>query len=204
LDQNILENPDSSGIGGQPSGLLKWVMVILVVVLIGGGGYWYYINYIVGSRGRVSPSPSVEVTEAIWKTKSEKTVSDFLNFCLNSSASADGQIQANKAKDLLTIVAQAKLETIKDANGQPPADLSTALNLFLGSADKAQSFSIVSTQKIDESKVAVKVNLLYANPQLKIFTVTNEDGIWLIDQVQDYQELLISPSPSPSPLPSSS
>ncbi len=204
MNQNVLENPSGvpSAAGEPGGGMLKWVIVVVVIILIGAAGYWYYANYIIGTRGQTSPSPSAEVTEAIWKTKSEKTVKDFLGFYLESSSTADGQIQTKKARDLLTIVAQARLETIKDANGQTPADLNVKLNLFLGASEKAKSFTIVSTQKIDESKVEVKVNLNYASPKLKVFTVLSENNIWLIDAVKDYD---LSPSVNPvSPSPSSS
>lgn len=201
MNQNVLENPGTAGSetsGESPGGgILKWLIVVIVILLIGGGGYWYYANYIIGSRGQAAPSPSVEITEAIWKTKAEKTVTDFLDFWLKSSSTSDGQIQAKKARDLLTIVAQAKLETTKDTNGKDLADLSAKLNYFLGSADKARSFEIISTQQIDENTVEVKVNLVYASPRVKVFTLTQENNIWLIDKVVDYDSTII-PSPSPT------
>lgn len=206
MDQNVLENPTTGTPrdSGRPGGLLKWIIVGLIIVLVIGAGYWYYANYIIGTRGHPGPSPSVEVTEPAWKTKAEKTVSDFLNFYLKSSNTADGQVQSQKAKDYLTIVAQAKLETIKDSTGKTPSDLNTKLNLFVGSSEKAQSFEIVSAKKIDEETVEIKVNLNYAQVKLKVITVKSIDNIWLIDQIRDYQETLVSPSSSILPSPTSS
>ncbi len=203
MNQSVLENPGANGseTPGESSGggILKWLIVTIVILIIGGGGYWYYANYIIGTKGQAMPSPSVEVTVAIWKIKSEKTITDFLDFWLKSSSTSDGLIQANKARDLLTIVAQAKLETTKDANGKDLSDLSAKLNYFLGSAEKARSYEIISTQKIDENTVTVKVNLIYTGPKVKVFTVTQENNIWLIDKVVDSNASSPSPSPSISP-----
>lgn len=205
MDHNVLENPmnESPLAGDRPGGSLKWIIVGIIILLVAGGAYWYYTNYIIGTRGHPTPTPSVEITEPVWKTKSEETVNDFLNFYLKSSETTDGQIQAEKAKDLLTIVAQARLETIKDSSGKIPSNLSTRLNLFIGSEAKAQSFEIVSAKQIDEETVEIKVNLNYtqsmpASPagKLKVFTLKSIDNIWLIEQIRDYQEIVVSPSPS--------
>jgi len=209
LDQSVLENPETTGIepaaGSPQRGILKWLILVMVMLIIGGGGYWYYATYLIGTGGKATPSPSVEITEAIWKTKSEKTVTDFLNFWLKSANTSDGEIQAEKARDLLTIAAQAKLATTKGANGQELTNLSEKLNYFLGSAEKARRFEIISTGQIDENTVEVKVNLIYASPKVKIFSLTQENNIWLIDDVVDYNSPVTPSSfPSPSASPSSS
>jgi hypothetical protein len=199
MDPNVLEN---SSIPPEPrNSLLKWLMVLIIILLVGGAGYWYYSTYIAGGKGRVSPSPSVEVTDAPWKVKSEKTVNDFMGFWLASGATTDGIVQAKKARDLLTIAAQARLETTKGSDDKPVTIIANQLDIFVGVKEKPSGYEIIATKKIDERTVEVRLSLKFnVNPtQDKVFTLTSEGNIWLIDQVKDYQGISASPSPSPSP-----
>lgn len=180
---------------------LKWLLIGVIAAALIGGGYWYYSAYI--NKGNVAPTPEVEVTDAPWKTKSEKVTTDFLTFWAKSSDSEEGIIQAKKARDLLTIAAQAKLETFKDDKGNLITSISSQLDHFLGASDlpageagKTTNFEISFSRKIDEETVEVRASLSYATPRDKIFTIFNVGGSWLIDSVKDWPT---SPSPEISP-----
>ena len=201
MDPNVLEN---SSLPPEPrNSLLRWLMVIIIILLVCGAGYWYYSTYILGGNGRVSPSPSLEVTEAPWKVKSEKTVNDFMGFWLASGATNEGNVQAKKARDLLTIAAQARLETAKGPDDKSVTIIANQLNIFVGAKERPSGYEIIGTKKIDEKTVEIRLALKYNNntPLDKIFTLTSEGSIWLIDTVKDYnaiQSFSASPSPSPS------
>lgn len=204
MDPNILEN---SSVPPEPrNSLLKWLMVIIIILLIGGAGYWYYSTYILGGKGRVSPSPSLEVTEAPWKVKSEKTVNDFMGFWLASSASNKDNVQAKKARDLLTITAQARLETTKGTDDKPVTIIANQLDIFVGIKTRPSDYEIIATKQVDERTVETKVGLKYNDntTQDKVITLTSEGNIWLIDAIKDYnanQSFSASPSPSATPQP---
>lgn len=180
LDKNTDDMPSSSGI-------LRWFIVILIVGLLGGGGYWYYMRYI--AKPVIVPTPSSEVTEAVWKTKSEKTVKDFINYWVNSASYPD---QAGKAKDLLSIAAQAKLETLKDKDGNNYSELMDKLTAFMLFQIIPKDFQLMSTKKIDEKTVEVTYKI---DTSTRIFVLNIEGNSWLIDQVKEQ-------SASPSALPS--
>jgi len=197
-NQEILQNNEQDA--PSSSAILRWLIVIIILGLLFGSAYWYYYRYIV--KPAPAPSPSPEATEAVWKTKSEKTTNDFLNYWFNSAKI--GENEAQKARDLLTIAAQAKLETIKDPSGENYSSLSDKLIAFIGLESIPQSYQIITTKKIDERTVEVSVKFMYdKEPSTRIFTVVLEGNIWLIDSVQKESVLspTISPSLSPSPSP---
>ena len=209
MNQNVLEHDSSSEPGGS---LVRWAIVIIIILLVSGAGYWYYSVYIVGGKGRVSPSPSLEVTEAPWKTKSEKTTTDFLDFWLKSDNTTEGIVQAKKARDLLTISGQARLETTKDAEGNPIEIIASQLDVFVDVQERPSGYEIMATKQIDERTVETRVTFNYNQTNTfkdKVFTLTSESSagsIWLIDAVKEYTGVatpaMASPSPSPSPSPS--
>lgn len=180
LDKNSEDMPSSSPI-------LRWFIVILIIGLLLGGGYWYYSKYI--AKPVIAPTPSSEVTEAIWKTKSEKTVKDFINYWVNSASLSD---QAGKARDLLSIGAQAKLETFKDKDGKNYSDLKDKLTAFVLVGSIPKNFQLMTTKKIDEKTVEVTYKM---DAYVRIFVVNFEGNSWLIDQVKEQS---VTPSPIPS------
>ena len=183
--------------GERPSsgGLLRWLIVIIVLGLLLGAGVWYYSHFII--KPAVQPTPSSEVTEAIWKTKSEKTVNDFLTYWLKTKT--DAQEQAKKARDLLTVAAQAKLETLKDSSGKSYSELKDKLMAFLELSEFPKEYQIFTTKKIDEKTVEVTIKLNYNQESaLRVFTVILEGSGWLIDGVSK-ESILKSPSPALSP-----
>lgn len=197
--QEILQNdnPDTP----TSSVLLRWLMVMVISGLVLGGGYWYYSRFIVPSV--VTPSPSPEITEAVWKTKSEKVVNDFLNYW-QKSAQNNGDEQAKKARDLMSINAQAKLETLKNSSGQPYLVLKDKLTAFLGLDGITSGFKISNSRKIDEKTVEITVVFSFSNTNQsvsRVLTTLIVDNIWLVDAVRE-NSVLASPSPSPTPTPS--
>ncbi|MBM2820578.1 MAG: hypothetical protein HW405_338 [Candidatus Berkelbacteria bacterium] len=140
----------------------------------------------------------MDITAAPWKTKTDKTVMDFLIFW-SKSAGQDAQNQSQKARDLLTISAQARLVTYKDANQNPIQDLPIQLDKFIGISDKTDKYEIISTKLINENNVQTKVRFSSIHNIDKIFTLILENNIWLIDSITDYS--LISPSPTLSDTP---
>lgn len=171
------------------------------MALLLGGGYWYYTGYIV--QKAITPSPSPSATEAVWKTKSEKTVNDFMDYFLKTR-DTNGTEQAEKARDLLTITAQAKLETIKDKTGQSPSDLIAKLNALMLEESLPENFQIIYSKQIDEKTVEVSLKLSYNNrSDVRLFTIVFEGSAWLIDSIKE-NTVTISPSPSASPSPSPS
>lgn len=200
MNQDILEGPEPEP--SESSGILRWLIVALVFALIVGGGIWYYMYYIQGG-GKIEPSPSVEVTEAVWKTKSEKTVTDFLNYWASSGSSGEQLINAKKAKDLLTISAQARLETFKDGE-TPITDVSKQLDRFIEVTSKTTKFIIISSSKTDDKNVQVKIKLNYPTPVDKVVYLMSENNIWLIDKIVNSEvpfQSSIGPSANVTPSP---
>lgn len=168
----------------------------MILGLLFGGGYWYYSRHIM--KPAVAPTTSPEATEAVWKTKSEKTVNDFLGYWLKSASDAEG---AKKARDLLTIGAQAKLEILKDQNGNNFANLKDKLTAFLELSGFPTDYQLISTKKIDEKTVEVSVK--FNHPQgleTRVLTCLLEGNAWLIDAVKK-ESIIATPSSSPSPSP---
>ena len=195
MNQEILEN-DKNEIS--PSiGLLRWIIIAVVVIIIFGGSFWYYQSFI-KPKPEITPEPTF--TEAIWKTKSEKTVNDFLTDW--SSAIKNKNIdEAKKARDLLTNAAQAQIQILKNPSGQAMTDLDQQLTAFLLLDKHYDQFQLVSSTKIDENivDVLVKFNYNETQPIGRILTIQNEEGFWLINKVT---EAKISPNPISSLSPS--
>lgn len=178
---------------------LRWLIVIVILGLLFGGGYWYYSRYIM--KPTVAPTVSPEVTEAVWKTKSEKTVNDFLGYWLKSE---NDEEQAKKARDLLTIAAQAKLEILKNQNGNNFSSLKDKLTAFLELPGFPKDYKFIITKKIDEKTVEVTAKFNYPQgSEVRVFTCLLEGNAWLIDAVK-YESITATPLISPSPSPSSS
>ena len=188
MNQEILEN-DKNEISPS-SGLLRWIIIAVVVIIIFGGSFWYYQSFI-KPKPEITPEPTF--TEAIWKTKSEKTVNDFLTDW--SSAIKNKNIdEAKKARDLLTNAAQAQIQILKNPSGQAMTDLDQQLTAFLLLDKHYDQFQLVSSTKIDENivDVLVKFNYNETQPIGRILTIQNEEGFWLINKVA---EARISPNP---------
>ena len=195
MNQEILEN-DKNEISPS-SGLLRWIIIAVVVIIIFGGSFWYYQSFI-KPKPEITPEPTF--TEAIWKTKSEKTVNDFLTDW--SSAIKNKNIdEAKKARDLLTNAAQAQIQILKNPSGQAMTDLDQQLTAFLLLDKHYDQFQLVSSTKIDENivDVLVKFNYNETQPIGRILTIQNEEGFWLINKVT---EAKISPNPISSLSPS--
>jgi hypothetical protein len=168
------------------------------MALLLSGGYWYYTSYIVQ---KATPIASPSATEAVWKTKSEKTVNDFMGYFLKTR-DTNGAEQAKKARDLLSITAQAKLETVKDKTGQSPGDLNAKLDALMLEQGLPIGYQIISTKKIDEQTVEISIKLSYNNKSdVRIFSVVWEGSAWLIDSIKENTGQ-ISPSPANSSTPS--
>ncbi|KKQ74626.1 MAG: hypothetical protein US94_C0001G0027 [Berkelbacteria bacterium GW2011_GWB1_38_5] len=183
--------------------VVKWFVIAVIIALTIGGSFWYYKTYIVNGSA-VTSSPDINITEAEWKTKSEKVVTSFLDFWSNSSSTEEGKIQGSKAKDLLTISAQAKLATYKDEKGEFYSNILLQLNQFLSVKEKPVDFQISSSKQIDESTVESKIVLNYPNnPTNRIVKTILENNIWLIDAVKENVDVSPSAVVSPSPIASS-
>lgn len=168
------------------------------MALLLGGGYWYYTGYIVQ---KTTPMATPSATEAVWKTNSEKTVNDFMGYFLKTR-DTNGTEQAKKARDLLTITAQAKLETIKDKTGQSPSDLIAKLNALMLEESLPENFQIIYSKQIDEKTVEVSLKLSYNNrSDVRLFTIVWEGSAWLIDSIGPSPSPSVSVSPSSMPQP---
>lgn len=190
-NQQILSDDPNESTGGS---LLRWLMVIIVMALILGLGYWYYSRFIASPVA--SPTPSAEVTEATWKTNSEKTVGNFMGYFLKTGAS-DGQAQALKARDLLSTTAQAKLETTADKSGKVPPNMVDKLMLFVGVAALPSNYQILNTKKNDDGTVDVSAELIYNQEQAqRIFKCILDNNVWLIQEVRNPG--IASPTPTSS------
>lgn len=186
-------NSDPALEPSQSSNFIVWMIVIIIIGLVIGGGYWYYQNKIL-YKNMASISPSPETSVPSWKDHSEKTMNDFLGFWANSSKNSDGQVQAKKARDLMTIAAQGILASYKGSDNNLLTDVSAQLDKFIG-IGKTQDYKIVSSREIDDSNVDIKVNFGLSEIKQKVFTLTYLENLWLIDSVTD---AVIIPSPIPT------
>lgn len=196
MDQNIDPTLEPS----ESNVFLIWVIVIIIIGLVIGGGYWYYERVIL-HRSSTKPSPSPEVSVPIWKEHSEKTMNDFLGLWLVSGVNSEGQIKAKKARDLLTIAAQGRLEAFKDNDGKLIADVSLQLDKFVDIESKTSEYEIISSRQINDSQVEVKIQFTFSEKKDKVFILKYQDNLWLIDSVAD-AVVIASPSFSPQPSPS--
>lgn len=186
MDQNLAEGQiEPSGSGN----LLMWLIGFLIIGLLLGGGYWFYNQYIVKSS-KPGPTPSMEVTTASWKVKTDKVINDFLDFWSKSSP--------GKARDLLTIAAQAKLATFKDDSGNIIGDISIELDKFINVTAKTNEYEIVGTKLLNDRTVETQVRLIYNQSppyQDRVFSLVSENNLWLIDSIDSVVSSL-SPSPT--------
>ena len=169
--------------------------ILLIIVLVIG---IYYIFKILPSK-KTPASPSPSITEELWRIKSEKNVNDFMDLWSKSLTSTNGEQYALKARDLLTNVAQAKLATYRNKDGQPIEKVSAELSKFIGQDTPPKSIKIYSTNKIDEGNVEVRLYLYYDEEpgKVRVLNINNisEGGIWLIDSIID-KGIQAAPSPS--------
>ena len=202
MDKNILEEEDKPVATNKKIYIYIFIGLLLVLILILG---MYYIFKVLPSK-KIQPTPTPSSTEQVWKVKSEKNVMEFIDLWSKSLSPAGSEQYAFKAKDLLTNVAQAKLETYKDEKDKPITKVSEQLNKFIGLKEMPKSFDIFSTTKIDEKNVEVRVNISFNNTQNQardlVFNNISEGGIWLIDSIVD-KGTPTAPSPTPSPSTSS-
>ncbi len=110
----------------------------------------------------------------------------------------EAQEQAQKARDLLTISGQARLEILKNQEGKNFADLKDKLIAFVGVSGLAENYQISTTRKIDEKKFEINLKLIYNQVSInRIFTVIMEGSSWLIDSFSE-KSTIVSPTPSAS------
>lgn len=199
MDEDILEDVDRKP--KKESKPYTYIAIGIIFLLILAAGY-YYIYKILPSR-KVVPTPSPSSTEQIWKTKSEKNVTDFIDLWSKAISSTNYLQYALKARDLLSNVAQARLETYKDKDGKPITIVSEQLSKFIGLDKRPESIEIYSSTKIDEKNVEVRVYLFMesnsSQARVLVFNNINEGGIWLIDSIADKGTQTVE-SPKPSPL----
>lgn len=199
MDEDILEDVDRKP--KKESKPYTYIAIGIIFLLILAAGY-YYIYKILPSR-KVVPTPSPSSTEQIWKTKSEKNVTDFIDLWSKAISSTNYLQYALKARDLLSNVAQARLETYKDKDGKPITIVSEQLSKFIGLDKRPESIEIYSSTKIDEKNVEVRVYLFMesnsSQARVLVFNNINEGGIWLIDTITD-KGIQTVESPKPSPL----
>ena len=199
VDQEILEDEEKPADKGNKTYIYIGLGILLIIALVIG---IYYIFKILPSR-KIEPSPSPTITEEIWKVKSQKNVNDFMSFWSKSLTSTNGEQYALKAKDLLSNVAQAKLETYKDSDGKAITKVSEQLSKFIGVDTPPKSIDIFFTNKIDEKNVENRAYLFYdstsSQARVLVFNNISEGGIWLIDSVANKgKQTVESPKPSPS------
>lgn len=155
------------------------IIVAIILVVIAGIATVFFIeaNAPVSSETLISPSPTKESYSL-----SSKTVDNFFKFWLSASQNQD-EVEAKKAADLLTISAQARLITEKDAGGQAIAGLIKQLNFFFGVEKAPFGYEIISAEDAELGEIEVKVELMYDTAIEKKIYLSKEDIFWLINEV---------------------
>src|SRR3989304_9356807 len=153
------------------------IWVILICFSFGFIIVFYGTSVILSrvSKTSISLSPSPEET-----FQAKKTVENFLEFYQKSSSD---ETYAKKARDLLTISAQAKLLTYQDDSGQKIEKLTNQLDRFLVLSDSSVPWEIHSAI-LNGNKIEVRERFSYPTPRDKLFLLIDEGRNWLIDEVR--------------------
>lgn len=154
-----------------------FLLLTIISLCLVGGFFIYFVEFSTGEE--LKPTPHATVSSNLQEIQAKKAVENFLNYYLSSRDDAN---LAQKAKDLLTISAQAKLLTAKNEQGQTITDIPSQLNTFMGVQAPPQSFEFLSFQDAERG-VEVRVSFVYNQRQNKIFVLEKENNLWLIDEV---------------------
>ncbi len=163
--------------------VLKWVAILVIALAVVGIGLLSYQRVIAPSL--VKPSPTPVPTVPAWKTVSENNVNGFMDAWIKSIGTTNSAEYAAKAKELMTIAAQAKLLTYKDRSGSALTDISAQLTQFVGTP-APKTYTMSDTTQVDDQTVDIRITFSDKQNTIKIFTTKSEDGVWLIDSVRDW------------------
>lgn len=157
-------------------------VIVLVAIL---AGLLVYQKVVVPAIAKPSPTPVA--TDPIWKSKSQSNVNNFLDLWTKSIGTTNSDEYAAKARDYLTVTAQAKILTYVNNRGNSINNISLQLTNFVDSP-APESYSISEVTQVDEKTVDVLVTFVDETTSTKIFTTKSENEVWLINSVRNWGE----------------
>jgi len=158
------------------------IVIVLVIILAGLVAYQKVV-----APAIAKPSPTPIATDPIWKSKSQSNVNNFLDLWTKSIGTTNSDEYAIKARDYLTVTAQAKILTYVDNMGNSINNVSLQLTNFVGSP-APESYSISEVTQIDEKTVDISVTFVDETTSTKIFTTKSENEVWLINSARNWGE----------------